>query len=104
MRIRFISKDNISGYYATADPEIQQGIESDSGFEKKFWLCEEFASKPVVEEIETTRYPEITTWQGAREILRADPYNVTSTELSTPAKIRSVAKKLSVAFPAIANF
>ena len=43
VRIRFISKDNVHGYYATTDVDLQRAIESDSGYGRKFYLLRRLA-------------------------------------------------------------
>ena len=69
VRIRFISKDNVHGYYATTDVDLQRAIESDSGYGRKFYLLEEtcFCDE---KEIELKPIPYIKTWQNAKELLR----------------------------------
>lgn len=100
MRIRFISKDNIHGYYATTDAAVQEAIESDSGYGGKFTLVKETLPARK-KEVELQAIPEITTWQGAKELLRKAPYSVSAKELSSPEKIECAAKKIGVMFPAL---
>ena len=76
VRIRFISKDNVHGYYATTDVDLQRAIESDSGYG-----------------------PYIKTWQNAKELLRKKPYSVPEYELSSPERIEKSAKKNGIVFP-----
>ena len=64
VRIRFISKDNVHGYYATTDVDLQRAIESDSGYGRKFYLLEETCSCDE-KEIELKPIPYIKTWQNA---------------------------------------
>lgn len=100
MRIRFISKDNIHGYYATTDIAIQKAIESDSGYGVKFSLVEE--SLPSCnKDPELQAIPEIASWQEAKELLRKAPYSVPAKELSSPEKIESTAKRIGIVFPAL---
>ena len=100
MRIRFISKDNVHGRFATTDVYLQKAIEADSGYGSKFYLVEE--SLPSCEKkVELMPIPEITTWQGAKELLRKKPYLIPERELSSPEKIEKAAKKKGVVFPSL---
>lgn len=100
IRIRFISKDNVHGYYATTDVAVQEAIESDSGYGVKFTLFEEAVS-PCKKEPDLRAIPEITTWQGAKELLREAPYSIPAKELSSPGKIERAAQKAGIIFTAL---
>ena len=98
VRIRFISKDTVHGYYATTDVDLQRAIESDSGYGRKFYLLEETCSCDE-KEIELKPIPYIKTWQNAKELLRKKPYSVPEYELSSPERIEKSAKKNGIVFP-----
>lgn len=100
MRIRFISKDNIHGYYATTDVEIQNAIEQDGGYGNKFTLMED-TSVSCEAEPELNPVSEISSWQEAKELLRKSPYSVSARELSSPEKIERAAKEKGIMFPAL---
>ena len=100
-RIRFVSKDNIVGFYVTADKAIQQAVESIPAFGTKIRL--QTSGYRPAEELDVSLIPVegITTWQAAREYLSKPPYSEPKRGLNTPEKIRSRAKKLGLSFPEI---
>lgn len=98
VRIRFISKDNVHGYYATTDVDLQKAIESDRGYGSKFYLAKEPCSC-CEEMIDLKPIPDVKTWQKAKELLRKKPYSVSEHELSSPEKIERVAKEKGIMFP-----
>ncbi len=101
MRIRFVSKDNVTGYYATADESIQKAIESNASFGVKFRLQPSGYQPNETEEKPLIPIENITTWQEAREFLNNPPYSVPKRGLNTPAQIRKRAKELGLFFPKI---
>ena len=98
VRIRFISKDNVHGYYATTDVDLQKAIESDRGYGGKFYLVEEPCSC-CEEMIDLKPISDVKTWQKAKELLRKKPYSVSEHELSSTEKIERVAKEKGIMFP-----
>lgn len=100
MRIRFISKDNIHGFYATTDVELQKAIESDSGYGRKFYLIEE-AQPPCKKKTDLRPITEVKTWQDAKELLSKKPYSVSERDLASPEKIEKAARKKGIMFPAL---
>ncbi len=101
MRIRFVSKDNVAGYYATADEAVQRALESMPAFGTKFRL-QSLGYQPLGE-VETPLTPVegIATWQAAREYLSNSPYFEPKRGLNTPEQIRFRAKELGLSFPEI---
>lgn len=102
LRIRFVSKDNIIGHYATANPEIQHAIENDRDYGIKFSLAHEYSPRKKAK-TDLRPLPEIDSWQKARGLLLGKPYLVPQEKLSTPAKIISAAKNHGIFFPALAE-
>lgn len=101
MRIRFVSKDNVVGFYVTADVSVQKALEAKPVFGEKFQL-QSSGYRPC-EEIEVPLVPVggVATWQDAREYLSNPPYSVPRRSLNTPGQIRFQAKKLGLVFPEI---
>lgn len=101
MRIRFVSKDNAVGYYATADEAVQTALESMPAFGSKFRL-QSPSYQPIGEaDVPLTPVEGITTWQAAREYLSNSPYFEPKRGLNTPEQIRFRAKALGISFPEI---
>ncbi len=56
-------------------------------------------SAPKIPSAPAKEYPEVTDIQSAIDILRAEPYKVHHTKLTTPEKVLAVASELGVSFP-----
>jgi len=61
-------------------------------------------SQPTTDEnpepgVKATEYPDVTTFQQAKEILSSEPYKVAKIVISTPPKILKKAAELGVLFP-----
>ena len=71
VRIRFVARDNVHGYYTTSNTALQEAIEQDTDYGRLFDLHHEVAAalQPELRKVE-----HITSWQAARELLRAEPY------------------------------
>ena len=100
-RIRFVSKDNIVGFYVTADKAVQQAVESTPAFGTKIQLQTSGYRSAEELEIPLTPVQGISTWQAAREYLCNPLYSEPKRGLNTPEKICSRAKKLGLFFPEI---
>ena len=101
IRIRFVSKDNIVGFYVTADKAVQQALESIPAFGTKIQLQSPGYRSAEELDLPLTPVEGISTWQAAREYLSKPPYSEPKRGLNTPEKIRSRAKKLGLFFPEI---
>ena len=97
VRIRFISRDNIHGYYTTANSDLQDAIEQDIDYGRLFDLYQEtgYTDQPT----ETRPIEEIVSWQAARELLRKEPYLVPANRLRSPTSIEKPLAKKASAFP-----
>lgn len=97
--------------YTTSNTIVQTAIEKSADFQKGvIKLKQEFPIKEennnasvanavsVSAEPEKKSYPNVTTAQGAREVLKAD-FGGTQAELQTAAAIRVFAEKKGVVFP-----
>lgn len=102
VRVKFISHGGKKGIFSTTDTALQSAIESDPGFGVKFKIKEiENLTKVSEAEVAVTVVDSVTTWQQAKEILRAEPYKVLASEVSSPKKIELVAKRFAISFPNI---
>lgn len=97
VRIRFISRDNIHGYYTTANSDLQDAIEQDIDYGRLFDLYQEtgYTDQPT----ETRPIEEIVSWQAARELLRKEPYLVPANRLRSPTGIEKAAREKGIYFP-----
>ena len=94
IRIKFVAGGGGVGYFETNDTSLQKAIESDADFGVKF-----FEDTPICEVLpEITVIDDINSWQEARKFLQNDPYNIPAQEVSSPKKIKSVAKSLGLLF------
>ena len=85
VRIRFISRDNIHGYYTTSNTELQEAIEQDIDYGRLFDLYNETGFKTP--QPDATPVENIVSWQAARELLRGEPYLVPTNKLRSPTSI-----------------
>lgn len=97
VRIRFISRDNIHGYYTTANSDLQDAIEQDIDYGRLFDLYQEtsYTDQPT----ETRPIEEIVSWQAARELLSKEPYLVPANRLRSPTSIEKAAREKGICFP-----
>lgn len=94
VRIKFVAGSGGIGYFETNDTSLQKAIEKDSGFGVKF-----FEDSPLCEAIpKFTIIDNINSWQEARKFLQNEPYCVSPQDISSPKKIKSVAKSLGLQF------
>lgn len=94
VRIKFVAGGGGIGYFETDNTSLQNAIEQDSDFGVKF-----FEDTPLHEiQPEVTIVENVNSWQEARKFLQNEPYNIASQEITSPKKIKSVAKRLNLAF------
>lgn len=102
----FISFKGNENEYSTANKDIQAAIEATAKFKNKEIVLynsttPEQNDEQSGETMEIKEYPEVTTFQEARDILNAAPYKVRITSLNTPDKIKNKATQLGALFPNI---
>lgn len=97
VRIRFIAKDNVHGYYTTANSELQEAIEQDIDYGRLFDLYNETGVATL--QPDATPIEEIVSWQAARELLRKEPYLVPANRLRSPTSIEKAAREKGICFP-----
>lgn len=61
--------------------------------------AEDVENKPVETANKVTTFAEIDTFQEAKKILTAEPYNITRQSLTTPERILKKAAEVGVSFP-----
>ena len=94
VRIKFVAGGGGVGYFETNDLSLQKAIEKDADFGIKF-----FEETPICEvQPEIIVIDNINSWQEARKFLQNEPYNISAQEISSPKKIKSVAKSLGLLF------
>ena len=94
VRIKFVARDGGMGYFETNSPELQKAIEEDADFGVKF-----FEDAPLYEvEPDVVVVDSVNSWQEARKFLQDAPYGIPPQEVSSPKKIKSVAKSLGLKF------
>ena len=93
VRIRFISRDNIHGYYTTSNTELQEAID----YGRLFDLYNETGFKAP--QPDATPVENIVSWQAARELLRGEPYLVPANKLRSPTSIEKAAREKGIYFP-----
>ena len=94
VRIKFVAGGGGVGYFETNDLSLQKAIEKDADFGIKF-----FEETPICEpRLEITLIDNINSWQEARKFLQSDPYCIAPQELTSPKKIKTVAKSLNLQF------
>ena len=94
IRIKFIAGNADIGYFETNDLTLQKAIEQDGNFGVKF-----FDDTPLYEtELDITIVDSVYSWQEARKFLLNEPYNISPQEITSPKKIKSVAKSLNLQF------
>jgi hypothetical protein len=96
-----------TGYptFSTTDVAVQEALEESEQFKSGKIILENAPAK--IKDIEkkdngtsdTATYPEVTTYQEAKELLRKEPYNIPFQSLGTPEKIVTKAAELGVSFP-----
>ena len=94
VRIKFVAGSAGVGYFETDDKVLQKAIESDADFGIKFF-AEVLQNKDIPD---VTIIDNIESWQEARKFLQNEPYCIDPKEISTPRKIKSVAKSLNLLF------
>ncbi len=95
-RIHFFARNGVNGFFSTDDEPLQQALERSRGYGKRFKLLEVACQQPV--EDTYTIVPNVRSWQGARDFLRKEPYNLSDEEVSTPALIEQAAERLHLIF------
>lgn len=94
VRIKFVAGGGGIGYFETNDTSLQKAIENDSGFGVKFFedslSCEAMPEVTIIENI--------NSWQEARKFLQNEPYCISPQDITSPKKIKSVAKSLGLQF------
>lgn len=98
IRIRFIARDNVHGYYTTSNTELQDAIEQDIDYGRLFDLHHEVEAVP---QPELKKAEHIASWQAARELLHAEPYRVPLDKLRSPSGIERAAREKGLVFPNI---
>lgn len=94
VRIKFVAGAGGVGYFETNNSLLQKAIDSDADFGVKF-----FEDTPQYElQPELTVVENVNSWQEARKFLQNEPYNVSAQEITSPKKIKSVAKSLGLQF------
>lgn len=94
VRIKFVAGSAGIGYFETNDKNLQRAIENDADFGIKFFA-------EVVQNEDTPNIiiiDDIESWQEARKFLQNEPYNIDPKDISSPKKIKSVAKSLNLLF------
>lgn len=102
-RVKFVSGDNKEGFFTTSDALLQAALENDRGFGSKFSLSDESENKGGPEQAVYTEIKSVTTWQQAKELLKAEPYGIPLRQLSTPGKIKKAAQSCGLSFPNVAE-
>lgn len=99
VRIRFISGNNVYGYFETDNIDIQKALEKDSAFGVKFFL-DDTAQQKIEKSLhsDVIYVNEVTSWQQAKKYLNKKPYGILYAEMKTPEDIRSVANKFKLVF------
>ncbi len=93
-RIKFVAGNAGVGYFETNDENLQKAIEQDADFGVKFFIeISHYEDAP-----NTTIIDNITSWQEARKFLQNEPYNISPKEITSPQRIKSVAKSLNLMF------
>lgn len=58
-------------------------------------------TKETTQPLEDSVYEDVTTFKQAREILQAEPYNISSSQLRNAAMIFEKAEELGISFPSL---
>lgn len=94
--------------YETSDADVQQAIEESKYFESGNITLQSTSVESGKLKVEsggstggddTTEYPDVTSFQEAKEILRAEPYKVLFQSLNSEANILKKAEECGVVFP-----
>lgn len=99
--------------YVTSDECVQEALERSPAFQKYYVLSRTFgdSGKKEVQEkrgqieeqsgegTDWVDYPEVLDWQGAKEVLRGEPFKIAYQVLGSPEAIARKAEELKVRFP-----
>ncbi|MEG1573738.1 MAG: hypothetical protein RR293_04480 [Bacteroidales bacterium] len=100
LRVKFISRDNINGYFSTSDQDLQKAMESDYNYGVKFDEFIQEQPQPYdITPFECVPVITVITWQQAKEYMHTSPYNLPLRSLTSPEKIKSAALSNGVTFP-----
>ena len=116
--VRYAEFTDADYTYVTSDERVQEALEKSPAFQRYFVLLRtvgDSGKKGGVgkERLESggqkdgqdgngadwTEYAEVTDWQGAKEILRGEPYKIAYQVLGSPDAIVRKAEELKVRFP-----
>ena len=98
VRIKFVASNTGEGYFETNNKTLQKAIEEDADYGVKFFAetSQQETDNGTISEV--TEVDSVTTWQEARKYLQNAPYNVSTKELSSPKKIKEVARRFNLQF------
>lgn len=98
VRIKFVASCTGDGYFETNNKTLQKAIEEDADYGVKFFAetSQQETDNGTISEV--TEVDSVTTWQEARKYLQNAPYNVSTKELSSPKKIKEVARRFNLQF------
>lgn len=91
--------DGGTGYVADASPSQESTTGAGTGLEINILTVTGATEFPEVGPFKLTSFPEVTTINQAKEVLRGEPYNVHHMKLRTPDAIMAQAIEHSVSFP-----
>jgi hypothetical protein len=123
---KWVSLDGNRADFTTSDVELQAAIENHREFKSRqiilanskpdtatirkenanIPIAEKSSQEPVDEPVSAdeipdgvTEYPDVTDINGAKSVLRGEPYNIHHMKLQTPQAIREQAELNKVSFP-----
>lgn len=100
VRVKFISRDNVNGYFSTSDLDLQRAMEEDYDYGVKFDEYEAVQEQEAdMTPFECTPVTTVDTWQQAKEYMHAAPYNLPLRSLTSPDKIKYAAQSKGITFP-----
>ena len=92
--------------YSTKDKEVQEAIEGCSYFKRGQIVLSAGMADKVADEtggsaaiVEPKEFPEVVDINGAKDILKAEPYNILPQSLRTPESVLKKAAEVGVSFP-----
>lgn len=116
--VRYAEFADADHTYVTSDERVQEALEKSPAFQKYFVLLRTLGDcgKKVSGGKESpenngpkegqdgggtdwTEFPDVTDWQGAKEVLRGEPYGIAYQVLNSPDAIMRKAEVLKVRFP-----
>ena len=94
-----LAAELVNNVDAKKEPEELVNAEDAKKVPEELVNAEDVENKPVETANQITTFAEIDTFQEAKKILTAEPYNITRLSLTTPERILKKAAEAGVTFP-----